>query len=89
VSQSIRLQFILSGLLWFLSVVFLLISAYLNTRVMGNAALGVGVFAPPIGSPAWNAKVRLRRWADGLTYAAGFLAAAGVILQTKAALAYP
>ncbi len=79
----------MSGLLLFLGVVCALGAAYLNTRVMGDAALEYGVYAPTPGSPEWNAKVRLRRWADGLTYASGVLAAAGVVLQTKAALCGP
>jgi hypothetical protein len=88
-SQDARQQFILSGLLWFLSVVCLLIATNLNSRIMGNAALGIAVFAPQRGSPEWNAKTRLRRWADGLTYASGVFAVGGVIFQTIAALAGP
>lgn len=73
----------IGGLLIFLSIVAALVSNYLNAKVMGEAALGVAVFAPERGSPEWNRKVRLRRWADFLFYAGLAFATAGVLIQLE------
>ncbi len=69
---------LVAALLLFLSIVCALVSTYLNSRVMGAAAMGVAAYAPSEGSPEWNARVGLRRWADALVYA-GFLLALGAL----------
>jgi hypothetical protein len=69
------------GAVMFLSVLCSLISNFYESRVMGDAALGVAVFAPEPDSPAWLAKVSLRFKADLFFYVSVFLGLAGVFLE--------
>jgi hypothetical protein len=58
------------------------VSAQVGNRVMGDAALGVGVFAPDERSTEWRAKKRKRQIADRCFYVGLVLTALGVVLQT-------
>ena len=70
------------GALLLIGVVTALVSAHYVTRVMGAAALGVGVGAPKEGRPAWQKRKRLRARADFWFYVGIALTACGIVLQT-------
>ena len=72
---------IVGAIFIFLSIVAALVSNYLNGKVMGEAGLGYGVFAPPRGSPEWEQKASLRRWADRSFYTGMLFAFLGVGAQ--------
>jgi hypothetical protein len=73
------------GLLLLAGLLTALISNHLQARVMGQANLGVGVWAPEEGGEAWKQKVRLRARADGWFWIGIALTACGVVLQTLGA----
>ena len=73
--------FLCSSLLIFFSIICSLFSNYYNSRVMGDAALGVAILAPKEGSPEMERKRNLRRRADVLFKAGVVLASLGVSLQ--------
>ena len=70
------------GALLFVGVVTAFISARYVTRVMGNTALGVAVWAPERGSLAWQKREQLRARADFWFYVGIVLTACGIALQT-------
>lgn len=80
--MSARTAVILGGVLLGLGLLLAFGSFYYNARVMGKAALGVGVYAPEPGSPEWRQKELQRRISDGLFVLGVLLSLAGVILQT-------
>jgi hypothetical protein len=57
-----------SSLFIFLSIIFALVSNYLNGKVMGEAALGVAVVAGEPDSPIMIRKKKLRAWSDRTFY---------------------
>jgi hypothetical protein len=70
------------GLLLLIGLVTAFWSARYVTRVMGNAGLGVAVWAPERGSLAWQKREQLRARADFWFYVGIVLTACGVVLQT-------
>lgn len=71
----------LVALLFAASILCTLWSFHLNSRVMGDAALGVGIFAPEPDSPEMLEKLRLRWWSDALFLGAQAFAFAAVAAQ--------
>jgi uncharacterized membrane protein len=63
-----------------------LISNWYQTKVMGDAGLGIGVWAPAKDSPEWREKQRLRRLATLCFWIGILLTALGVALQTAGAV---
>lgn len=59
---------LLGSILMFLSIMFSFASKHYEAKVMGNAAYGVGVYAPEKDSPEWKGKASLRSKADGVFY---------------------
>ena len=62
------------------------ISNWYQTKVMGDASLGVAVWAPDKDSPEWRKKTRLRTLADWAFWIGIALSAIGGALQTWGAL---
>lgn len=71
----------LTALLFGASVLCTLWSFRLDTLVMGDAALGVGLYAPDEGSPEMLGKLRLRWWSDALFYCAQLCALSAIVAQ--------
>ncbi len=59
-----KLLAFLAAFFVFLSLICALLSNHYNGKVMGEASLGVGVWAPTPGSNEWLQKTRLRNTAD-------------------------
>ncbi len=74
------------GLLLLLGLITALISSHYQTRVMGEAGLGVAVWAPKPESPEWKEKERLRARADCLFWIGLAATGCGIVLQTLGAL---
>ncbi|MFA5847046.1 MAG: hypothetical protein WC855_09110 [Thermodesulfovibrionales bacterium] len=75
--RSDRSLLLLSAILVFLSVMFSFVSNHYESRVMGDAALGIAVLAPDRNSPEWSQKMSLRSKADcffNLSILSGLLA---------------
>ena len=73
---------LIGGVVLLVGLLMALISAHFGDRVMGQAGLGVAVWAPEKGSAEWLAKERQRMIADGAFYIGLALTAFGVALQT-------
>src|SRR5207245_9045267 len=74
------------GVLLLAGILTAFLSDRYQSRVMGKATLGVGVWAPDEGSHEWREKERLRRRAELWFYAGLATTGVGVILQTIGAL---
>ncbi len=61
-------------------------SNHYNSKVMGQANLGVGVWAPAKNSPEWKRKEDLRKISDCCFYFGSFLTLAGIAIGTMGSL---
>ena len=59
------------------------VSNHYANRVMGDANLGVGIFAPAPESPEWRQKLELRTRADRFFYVGLALTAPGALRSTR------
>ena len=87
--KSDKSLILISAILILLSVMLSFVSNHYESRVMGDAALGVAVLAPDLNSPEWAEKNALRSKADlsfNLSIICGVLA---VFLQLYVALRNP
>ena len=72
-----RLQ-LYAAIFVFLSIVCSLLGNQTNARLMGQAAMGVGVWAPEKDSPEWKQKERLKTQADWYFYGGVIFALLGL-----------
>lgn len=66
--KSDRSLILISAIFMFLNIMFAFISEHCEYRVMGNAALGIAIYAPKKDSPEWKEKLFLRSKADYFFY---------------------
>jgi hypothetical protein len=57
-----------------------------ETRLLGEASLGVAILAPPKDTPEWHERMQLRARADCGFWLGMSLAALGLVLQTAGAI---
>ena len=65
----------------FLSILCSLLSNQANSKLMGQAAMGVGVWAPTKGSVEWKHKEGLKTQVDGYFYVGVAFALLGLVLE--------
>jgi len=70
----------------FLSIICALLADHFNAKVMGEASLGVGVWAPSKESAQWIQKVELRRIADNLFHLGILFAIFGLVTEALGTL---
>lgn len=74
------------GIFLFVGLVTALISSRYESRVMGQARLGVAVLAAEKDTPEWREKNRLRARVNFWFWVGLGLTAVGIVLQTQAAV---
>ena len=74
------------GILLLVGLLMALIANWVQAKVMGDAGLGVGMWAPDKDSPEWRRKERLRTVADWWFWIGAALTAIGIALQTWGAM---
>jgi hypothetical protein len=79
--KSDKTMILIAAAFVMLTIVFSFISNRYESRVMGDAALGVAVFAPERGSPEWEKKQFLRSTADCYFNLSIFCGAVAVLLD--------
>lgn len=77
---------LVGGLLLLVGLVTALAANHYQTRVMGQAGLGVAVWAPEKDSPEWKEKERLRTLANRWFWIGLVVTSIGVAAQTAGAL---
>jgi hypothetical protein len=85
--MTAALAIIGGGIFLLLGLLLAFGAMFYNAKVMGEAALGVGVYAPSKDSPEWRQKVRLRKISDWMFYLGVFFSLLGVCLQTYGSVA--
>ena len=65
----------------FLSIVCSLLANQVNSKLMGQAAMGVGVWAPTKDSPEWKQKEKLKTQVDWYFYGGVIFALLGLGLE--------
>jgi hypothetical protein len=77
---------VVGGLLLLIGLITALASERYQNRVMGDAALGVGVWSPEKSSPEYREKARLRACADYFFWIGLAATGCGIALQTIGAV---
>lgn len=77
-----KLCTVIGNSLYAVGVLLMVYSYRVNTKVMGQAALGIAIMAPEERSVEWKEKDRLRKISDWLFYGGMVLTLAGIIAQT-------
>lgn len=77
-----KLLTLIGNLSYMIGLLLVIYSYRYNSKVMGEAALGVGLIAPAENSPEWKEKERLRKISDRLFSIGMILSCMGVVSQT-------